>query len=192
MPTVMTHAVVGLGLGKCFAVRKMPFLFWELAFILPMVADLDVLAFKFGIPYESQWGHRGFTHSLSFALLVGLPAAALTYRRFQVRFLDLLGFFFLIAASHGILDAFTNGGEGVAFFWPLDDRRYFFPWRPIEVSALGMTFFTGGRGWLTLGTEFLWVWLPTALMVAAVLLVRIQTSRKRKGSGGLPGNDPAA
>jgi inner membrane protein len=36
-------------------------------------------------------------------------------------------------ASHGILDAFTNGGLGVAFFAPFDKTRYFFPVTPMKL-----------------------------------------------------------
>jgi inner membrane protein len=43
-------------------------------------------------------------------------------------------FFFLLTASHGILDAFTNGGLVIALFSPFSNERYFFPWTPIEVS----------------------------------------------------------
>jgi inner membrane protein len=169
MPTAMTHALVGLGLGKCFTGRRMPLLFWGLAAGLAALPDLDVLAFKLGIPYESPFGHRGFTHSLLFAFLLGVPLAFLTYRRLRAPFLDLAGFFFVVIASHGILDAFTNGGEGIAFFWPLDIARYFFPWRPIQVSDIGMSFFSGGRGGLTLWSEFVWVCVPMALVVATVM-----------------------
>jgi inner membrane protein len=86
-------------------------------------------------------------------------------------FWDLFGFFFAVTASHGLLDAFTNGGLGVAFFAPFDDSRYFFPWRPLEVSPLGMAFFSSW-GLQTALSELQWVWLPTALLVAAVELVR--------------------
>src|SRR3954451_16260847 len=110
MPTVMTHALVGLGLGRLFTGRRMPPRFWLTAAILPMVADLDVLAFRFGIPYESVLGRRGITHSLLFALVASLAAAAMTYRPLGVPLPDWWGFLFLVAASHGLLDAFTNGG----------------------------------------------------------------------------------
>jgi inner membrane protein len=50
--------------------------------------------------------------------------------------------FFLITASHGILDAFTNGGLGIALFSPFDNSRYFFPFRPIQVSPIGAGFFS--------------------------------------------------
>src|SRR5205085_12664169 len=100
------------------------------------------IAFALKVPYENDFGHRGFTHSLAFALAVGLLAAAPTFRRFRIPWLDLWGFFFLITASHGILDALTNGGRGVAFFWPFDSERYFFPWTPVEVSPIGPGFFS--------------------------------------------------
>src|SRR4051794_26193777 len=112
----MTHAVVGIGLGRVFTARKMPASYWLLVAILPTVPDLDVLAFRLGIPYGNVLGHRGLTHSLWFALLMSYPLAELTWRRLAVRFPDWLGFLFLVAASHGLLDALTNGGLGVAFF----------------------------------------------------------------------------
>ncbi len=48
--------------------------------------------------------------------------------------------------SHGVLDAMTTGGEGVAFFAPFDNSRYFLPWREIKVSPIGAAKFlaTGG------------------------------------------------
>ncbi|MBV9122572.1 MAG: metal-dependent hydrolase [Planctomycetes bacterium] len=171
MPTVMTHAVVGLGLGKVFTARKLPWPFWILTAVLPMVPDLDVLAFGVGIPYQSPFGHRGFTHSLCFALVLSLTAAVLFSRRCRMPWTALAGFFFLITAAHGILDALTDGGRGVALFWPFDSTRYFFPWRPIKVSPIGLKFFREA-GWKTLASEFLWVWLPTGVLVGAVLLVR--------------------
>ena len=39
-----------------------------------MVPDLDVIAFTLGIPYAHPLGHRGFLHSLLFALLLGACA----------------------------------------------------------------------------------------------------------------------
>jgi inner membrane protein len=47
-------------------------------------------------------------------------------------------YFFLSAASHGLLDALTDGGLGVAFFSPFEQTRYFFPVRPVAVSPIGI------------------------------------------------------
>jgi inner membrane protein len=171
MPTVMTHAVVGAGLGVLFTSRKMPPLFWITTVALAMAPDLDVLAFRLGIAYQAPLGHRGFTHSLLFALMAGCTAGLLTHRRLGGRLADLIGFYFLMTASHGLLDAFTNGGRGVGFFIPFDNRRYFFPWHPIQVSPIGFAFFSE-RGVTVLLSEMLWVWLPTAVVVVPVLLYR--------------------
>jgi len=53
---------------------------------------------------------------------------------------------FLTTASHGFLDAMTNGGLGIAFFSPFDPTRYFFPWKPILVSPIGLGRFLSQRG----------------------------------------------
>jgi inner membrane protein len=96
MPTVMTHAVVAAGLGTLYTSRKMPATFWLTTVSLAMAPDLDVWAFRLGIPYGAPLGHRGFTHSLLFALLAGCTAALLTRPRLGGRLADLCGFFFLI------------------------------------------------------------------------------------------------
>jgi inner membrane protein len=179
MPTILTHAAVGLGLGRLFTGRRMPLSYWQLVALLPVVPDLDVLAFRLGIPYEAALGHRGFSHSLCFALLLALAAAACTYRRLAVPFRDWWGFLFLVAASHGLLDALTDGGLGVAFFAPWDTTRYFFPWRPIRVSALGRHFF-GPGALATLRSEFVWVWLPTAAVVAVAEGLRTFRAARRR------------
>jgi len=81
-------------------------------------------------------------------------------------------YFFLAAASHGVLDALTNGGPGIAFFAPFDTDRYFFPWRPIVVSPIGIRPFFSGWGLGVIESEFVWIWLPAAGFVALAALVR--------------------
>lgn len=181
MCTPVTHAVAAVGLGKLFTGRRMPLLFWGLAVVLSILPDIDVFTFSLGIPYEHPFGHRGFTHSLFFALLAGLLTSAATYRSFGVRFLDLWGFYFVVTASHGILDALTNGGHNIAFFWPFDpDRRVALPleWRPIQVPYIGRAFFSSETSWRVVWTELLWVWLPTALLVGLVWCYRQRRSAR--------------
>jgi inner membrane protein len=72
-----------------------------------------------------------------------------------------------VTASHGLLDALTDGGLGVAFFAPFDAGRYFLPWTPIRVSPIGLGFFSA-RGAEVLASEVVWVWLPALALVAAV------------------------
>ena len=104
-------------------------------------------------------------------MLVSLGAAALAHRGAGLPFLACGGILAVAMASHGVLDALTDGGPGVAFFAPFDDTRYFFPWRPIRVSPLWRGFFSS-RGLETLASEVRWLWLPLAGLVTATWLMR--------------------
>jgi inner membrane protein len=117
---------------------------------LSMLPDLDVIAFSVGIPYGAPWGHRGATHSLGFALLVGFSAyvVALELGRgcgepARGRHRSALATAALVAAvvaSHGLADSLTDGGRGAALLWPFSDQRFFAPWRPIPVAPIGFDF----------------------------------------------------
>ncbi|HUE82443.1 MAG TPA: metal-dependent hydrolase, partial [Pyrinomonadaceae bacterium] len=89
-----------------------------------------------------------------------------------------VSYFTLVTASHGVLDALTDGGPGVAFFAPFDNTRYFFPWRPIEVSTLRVEAFLGARGRAVLVSEIKWLWLPCGVLVVAILLWRSPAIRR--------------
>ncbi len=171
MASVFTHAFFAAAMGGAFARRRMPARFWVLAAACAVLPDADVLAFAFGVPYASMFGHRGFTHSLVFAALTGVAVAAVFFRDAANR-ATLAVFFSLATASHAALDALTNGGLGVALFAPFSARRYFFPFRPVEVSPIGVGAFFGARGLAVILSELLWVWLPAGLCLAAVLIFR--------------------
>jgi inner membrane protein len=66
-------------------------------------------------------------------------------------------YLFAATASHGLLDAMTDGGSGVAFFSPFENSRYFFPFTPIRVAPIGITRFFTARGLEVLRSELLWV-----------------------------------
>src|SRR5215470_2750999 len=118
---------------------------------LALLPDVDFIAFHLGIPYPHPFGHRGMTHSLAFAVLVGLGVALGLRLRGRPVLLDALlatG----VVASHGVLDAMTTGGLGVEFFWPVDTRRYFLPWQFIPVAPIGARMLSA-RGLSVLLTE---------------------------------------
>jgi len=103
---------------------------------LSVLPDVDVIAFRLGIPYSNPYGHRGMTHSFLFAAAVGLLVAlGLALRRRPVLLDALLAT--LVVASHGVLDAMTTGGLGIEFLWPVDTHRYFLPWQLIPVAPIG-------------------------------------------------------
>jgi len=86
-------------------------------------------------------------------------------------------YFFVATASHGFLDAMTNGGLGVAFFSPFDNTRYFLPWRPIVVSPISVNRFFSERGLAVLQSELLWIWIPAGLLAVCVLVLKIVLKR---------------
>jgi len=146
---------------------------WILAAVGSVLPDADVVGYWLGIPYGSPLGHRGLTHSLFFAAALAAALAFAVPSRRPIVFL----FLFLCVASHGFLDAMTDGGRGIAFFAPFDDARFHFPWRPIPVSPLGVGRFLGRRGIAILESELVWIWLPAMALSAAGLAVR--ASRRR-------------
>ena len=154
-----------------------------------MLPDIDVVGICFGVPYDSLLGHRGLTHSLGFALLAGSAAwLALCWRPSPHRHRGWVWLYlFLATASHGLLDACTNGGLGVAFFSPFERARYFGALRPIAVSPIGARFFSA-RGWVVLQSELLWVWLPSlSLAVVATMAWKVHKARRsEKQSSGPP------
>lgn len=181
MPTVLTHAAVplaiGLGLGRQVISRQLLLS----GVLLSMLPDLDVLAFRLGIPYASVFGHRGFSHSLLCALLVALAVAGLLHfwrERFRVAFPFLL----LAMASHGLLDAFTNGGKGIALLWPWTQQRFFAPIQVIEVAPLSAARWFSERGAAVLYSELGWVWLPCLALAAGILWWRMTRWADSRGA----------
>ena len=174
MASVFSHAVAALGIGACFYTPRIPKRVWAIGALCTVVPDFDVLGFRFGIRYGDFWGHRGFTHSILFAALVAAVAVGIAFRRALpiISRFSLWTYFFLATASHGLLDAMTDGGLGVAFFAPFDNRRYFLPWRPIRVSPIGVTRFFSARGFAVIQTELLWIWLPAGLLALSVWIMR--------------------
>ena len=174
MASVLSHAVAALAIGACFYRPGTPKRVWITGALCSVIPDLDVIGFHFGIRYGDFWGHRGFTHSLFFAALLASLVLLIAFRRGVPglgRFV-LWIYFFLATASHGLLDAMTDGGLGVAFFSPFNNTRYFLPWRPIRVSPIGVTRFFSHRGLEVIRSELLWIWLPAGLLVVLAGLIR--------------------
>jgi inner membrane protein len=54
----------------------------------------------------------------------------------------------------------TDGGLGIAFFSPFDPTRYFFPFRPVAVSPIGIGQFFSLDALRILASEVAWIWAP--------------------------------
>ncbi len=178
MATAISHPAAVLALrpwlGEAVSTRRAALL----AAVCSIAPDADAIGFWMGVPYGSPLGHRGLTHSVAFALALAAAAMAIGLPRARPRF-ALFGFFFLCAASHGLFDAMTDGGLGVAFWAPFDNTRYFLPWRPIHVSPFNLTGFFGARGLEILGSEIVAIWIPCLALGALGWVVRASNRRSK-------------
>jgi len=163
MPTIITHGVVGLLTGKIGKARMKLVL---LAIFCSIFPDFDALGFKFNIPYFSTFGHRGFFHSIFFALLFCFILLLLTYwedRKNTKLTLKCYSVMFLAMLSHSVLDAMTDGGLGVAFFSPFITERYFFSFQFIPVAPIAIKKFFSMWGLRVMVAEIAIIWLPLIL-----------------------------
>lgn len=181
MPSLITHGFAGGVLGKTYTAEKMPARFWALSVLCSVIPDLDIIGFRFGIHYDDMLGHRGFSHSLLFALILSLMVVLLAFNRiprFSKKWWAMVGYFFVVTVSHGLLDAMTTGGYGVGFFIPFDSTRYFLPWRIMRVSPISISAFFGARGARVLLSEFVGIWIPLLLVYAGVAILRKKTAQQ--------------
>jgi inner membrane protein len=170
MPSALAHVAPALALIPPFARPGVPRRLWWLGVAGALVPDLDVIAFALGVPYAHPLGHRGLWHSVPFAAFAAACVAVLAFRH------TLPGlsrsrawlYLFLAIGSHGVLDAATDGGLGVALLAPFDERRFFLPFRPIAVSPIGVGAFFSARGLAVTLNELLWVWMPFAALGLAL------------------------
>ena len=175
MATVLTHAIVGAALAPVGSAEIPRGRLVFALVVLSALPDLDVLAFSLGIPYEHALGHRGFSHSLLFAVLIswivaryGFSSVSRNSRAWWRLFLVLT----LGTASHGLLDALTNGGLGVGFLLPFSTQRFFFPIQPLVVSPIGLASLLDGPMIRVFLSEIVYIWIPLAGAFAIVFVTR--------------------
>ena len=183
MPALITHSFTGLMGGSIVFGRKMPVRLWVLSVVCAVLPDVDVWAFSLGIPYGHFFGHRGFFHSPFFAACSSFILLCLVMwevKLFSKQWWKYWIYLFILAASHGLLDACTNGGLGVALLSPFSNTRYFFPWTPIQVSAIGgMSALLTERGMRALRSDICFIWMP--LFIILLLKVAVKHLFKKIG-----------
>lgn len=164
MATIFTHPAIALAISPLFgdALKSKKILL--VGIFLTIFPDFDVIGLRLGIPYQHVLGHRGITHSLFFAFIFTGFTTYLINRKIKASFFQIWFYLFLCMISHGILDALTNGGLGIAFFAPFVNERYFFPFTPINVSTLNIRLFFQGQGLSVIKSELIWVWLPCFIL----------------------------
>ncbi len=176
MASAFAHALVAYTGKKLYPDTVYPWRVLVFAIIWSIAPDIDSIGFFLGIPYGDVFGHRGISHSIFFAFISSLflvkiffPDTAPWNNRFKLNGY-LVVFFTLIMSSHGMLDAMTSGGLGVAFFAPFDNSRYFLPWRPISVSPIGIKSFFSEWGLRVIINEAIWIGLPCGSIILSVII----------------------
>jgi inner membrane protein len=179
MPTILSHPAVAIGFLPWFKNNGFTPRVLFIGVLLTILPDLDVIGLWMGVPYSHMLGHRGLSHSIPFAIILAGVIARIVTRDVDIKPIVLWLYFSLCMVSHGLLDAVTNGGLGIAFFAPFSGERYFFNFHPIEVSALAPSRFVTERMLNVLVSEIIWVWLPFSLLVISGLAVdRFRRRRK--------------
>ena len=184
MPTVITHGIVGAAGFTANMPVKNKIAFAILSVAAPVIPDLDVISFALGVKYGDFFGHRGFSHSILFAAIIALIFSVIAIKLLKMKEksnLKAFFYFFALAISHGVLDALTSGGLGVAFFSPFDNTRYFFPVTPIKVAPISVIRFFSLNGLQVMLSEILWVWLPLFVLTGLYLWYKKYFKAKGKG-----------
>ncbi|MBR9913904.1 MAG: metal-dependent hydrolase [Algicola sp.] len=168
MASIFGHGIVAFTISKALSSKSGKLLVF-FAIVSAVIPDIDVLSFQFGIPYLHPLGHRGFTHSVMFAVIwSSILALSFGKHRKWLFFVVII----LSTLSHGILDAMTTGGKGVGFFIPFDNSRYFFSERIIKVSPIGIDAFFSEWGLRVLWSEFKYILTPCIIVLGITYLVK--------------------
>jgi membrane-bound metal-dependent hydrolase YbcI (DUF457 family) len=120
MPLPFAHGLVGAGMVAALHPRPLRYRFAPLlaGALLANCADLDFVLVA--LTHDRSY-HRGFTHSLAFALALCAASFAL-FGRARAREALAYG---LAYASHALLDySTTKFGGGVELLWPFSAERF--------------------------------------------------------------------
>lgn len=147
----LTQITLGAAVGELTLGRRVgnKALLW--GGVAGLVPDLDMLASPFLDPVSRMAFHRGFTHSILFALLFAPVLGYLIYRvygRRQASATAWMNLVFWATVTHPLLDCFT--AYGTRLFWPFSDYRV--TWNsifvidplyslPFAASVLALLFF---------------------------------------------------
>lgn len=132
---------------------------------LALAPDLDFIALELGSA-GTPLDHRVLTHSLTFAIVVGLATGAWlapASRRAGAAALCIVAL-----ASHGILDALTANQPGPRLLWPFSARPIQFAWHPIPGTRRYQEYFDPAVAPIVAGEALLS--LPLLVLLAWMLL----------------------
>lgn len=167
MPLPLAHAFLGGSLTAAAWPVKPPAGFRRglvAGAVLGICPDFDYLL-NWARVFGPGW-HHGFTHSVVFALVVGIAASWV----FGVR--GWRGVLVCTAAvlSHPLLDYLLTDSRGVALGWPVTNHRF-----KLGIEWSYYQFAAGSRGWI----GFVKLSVIELLMFGPVFAVSVLYSRRR-------------
>ena len=166
------HFAPALALAVAVGPRRIGWRLLLAGAVSAVLPDIDVLAVgQQLVHYASTYGHRSFTHSLGFALLVGLLGGVLAVGNARRRAL-VAAYLCACTLSHPLLDGLIDRGICNAWLWPVDGSRLCLPWRPIPMGGVGL--FGPDR----LARELVWIGLPLVGLALSGLVLRHWLARR--------------
>ena len=109
---------------------------------LALLPDADLALVALGACDNGACGHRGASHSLFFAIAIGL-LAGLAARRLRWPVVRTVVAATFAVASHAMLDALGAGGRGLPLLWPFSDARFTSPIRIFPDAPRGLALLSG-------------------------------------------------
>lgn len=123
----LTHIALGACMGEAFAGRTVgkKAMIWGI--VAQSIPDIDFLAALWLPMADNLLAHRGFTHSILFALIITPMMAGMAYRLHRphnISFGRWCAFIGAVVLGHIFIDAFNN--YGVGWFEPFSHKRISF------------------------------------------------------------------
>lgn len=122
----LTQIVLGAAVGEAVLGKKIGSRAMLWGAIAGTIPDLDVFLRYFTDPITATEMHRGFSHSLVFAIMMAPILGSLAnriHKKREVGFKPWTLLFFLCIVTHPLLDNHTTWGT--QFFWPFEYRIAF-------------------------------------------------------------------
>ena len=127
----LTQIVLGAAVGEAVLGKKIGNRAMLWGAIAGTIPDLDVFVRYFTDPITATEMHRGFSHSLVFAVLMAPILGWIAnkiHRKREIGLKPWMKLFFLCVVTHPLLDNHTTWGT--QFFWPFEYRIAFFDTNP--------------------------------------------------------------
>jgi membrane-bound metal-dependent hydrolase YbcI (DUF457 family) len=179
MPFPIAHGLIGASVAAALH-QPSPLRRWKLLLIgalLGICPDFD---------YALNWlrisgggWHHGFTHSIVFALFLGLLTATVFGDR-KVRSVIL---FSAATISHTLLDFMITESRGVALWWPITDQRYTLRMpNPIDYTFSKASLWEAAVDTLRISLAEILIFVP--ILLAVVLVKKLLAERSIAARGG--------